>query len=211
MIHELRTYTLTVGSVPEFLKLGQEEGLPVRGDICGKLVGFWFTEFDTLNQVTHIWAHEDLNARQAGRARLAQCEPWMKDFVPKIIPMILKQDITFLTPVHGVVPPAEEGNIYELRSYRLKVGQAPAFAQRLKDILPVREKYSKNVAIWTCEAPEPNTCVHLWAYKDLNAREEARAKVAQDPDWLPFAAQNREVLENMHSVILKPAAVSPLK
>ena len=41
--------------------------------------------------------------------------------------------------------------------------------------LEVREKYSKIVVLWTTEAGQPNEVCHIWAYKDMSARAEARA------------------------------------
>ena len=57
MIYELRTYTLTPGKLPEYLKLNAEVGRPTRGDRYGKLEGSWTTEFGLLKlqeQVAHF-------------------------------------------------------------------------------------------------------------------------------------------------------------
>ena len=70
--------------------------------------------------------------------------------------MIPRQDIRFLNLVNGVNTPENEGGFYELRMYRFNPGRAAGWAQAYKEIMPVREKYSKNVGVWTGEAPQPN-------------------------------------------------------
>ena len=89
MIYELRTYTLMPGKVPEYLKLNGEIGRKIRGDKYGKLEGYWFTEFGTLNQLVHLWSYADLNEREQLRAALGKNEAWTKEYIPKIRPMML--------------------------------------------------------------------------------------------------------------------------
>src|SRR3546814_15347913 len=49
-------------------------------------------------------------------------------------------------------------------------------------IMPVREKYSANVCAWTVEAPDPNSVAHIWAYRDLLERRDARDAAMLDPE-----------------------------
>ena len=77
--------------------------------------------------------------------------------------------------------------------------------------MPVREKYSKNVGIWTGDAPQPNEVVHMWNYPDVNARFATRAACAKDPDWQGFLASNGQYIAEMTSTLLVPTAFSPSK
>jgi hypothetical protein len=77
--------------------------------------------------------------------------------------------------------------------------------------MPVREKYSQNVGIWTGEAPQPNEVVHMWNYPDLNTRMSTRAAVFKDPDWLAFVANGAGSIAEMHSTLLLAASFSPMK
>ena len=83
--------------------------------------------------------------------------------------------------------------------------------QRFLDVMPTREKYSKNVCAWTTEGPNPNEVCHLWAYSSLEERMEARNGVATEDAWKEFAKAGREELEEMHSTLLFPSNFSPLK
>ena len=211
MIYELRTYTLLPGKQGEYLKLSGTVSRAIRGDNYGKLEGFWYTEFGTLNQLVHLWSYADLNERERLRAALSQNERWLKEYVPQIRPLLLAQENKILSAQLPLKPPASEGNVYELRTYRAPVGRVGEWLANFKGIMPVREKYSKNVGLWQTEAGQLNEAVHLWAYRDLNDRAAVRAKVVQDPEWQAFLGKGAGLLLEMKSIVLNPAPFSPMK
>jgi len=211
MIYELRTYTLTPGKQGEYLKLSAEVGRKARGDKYGKLEGHWFTEFGTLNQVVHLWSYPDLNERERLRGELAKNEEWTKGYLPQIRSMLAAQENKILSAQLPLKPPASDGNVYELRTYRTPVGRAGEWLGHFKAIMPVREKYSKNVGLWQTEMGALNEVVHLWAYHDLNDRAAVRAKVMQDPEWQAFLGKATPILFEMKSIILNPSPHSPMK
>lgn len=211
MIHELRTYTLVPGKQAEYLKLNAEVGRPIRGDAYGKLEGSWTTEFGVLNRFVHLWNYQSLDERDRLRAELAKKDAWTTQYLPKIRPLIVAQENKFLSPQLPLTPPAEPGNLYELRWYRAHPGRAGEWLALFKGILPVREKYSKNVGLWQTEAGQLNEVVHLWAYRDLNHRAQVRADVLKDPAWQEFLGKSAPLLAEMHAVILVPSPASPMK
>jgi hypothetical protein len=211
MIYELRTYTLTPGKQGEYLKLNQEIGRQTRGDKYGKLEGAWTTEFGLLNQYVHLWNYPSLDERDRLRAELMKNEDWTKGYVPKIRPMMLAQENKILSPVLPLKPPADAGHVYELRWYRAHPGKAAEWLGHFKAIMPVREKFSKNVGLWQTEMGQLNEVVHLWAYRDLNHRGEVRGNALKDPEWQKFLAVSAPLLVEMRSVVLNPTAVSPMR
>ncbi|PYM31575.1 MAG: NIPSNAP family protein [Candidatus Rokuibacteriota bacterium] len=211
MIYELRTYTLVPGKQGEYLKLNQEIGRRTRGDKYGKLEGAWTTEFGLLNQYVHLWNYPSLDERDRLRAELMKNEDWTQGYVPKIRPMMLAQENKILSPVLPLTPPADAGHVYELRWYRAQPGKAAEWLGHFKAIMPVREKYSKNVGLWQTEMGQLNEVVHLWAYRDLNHRGEVRGNALKDPEWQKFLAASAPLLVEMRSVILNPTAVSPMR
>ncbi|MCH8139713.1 MAG: NIPSNAP family protein, partial [Proteobacteria bacterium] len=77
-------------------------------------------------------------------------------------------------------------------------GQLPAnrteglFAKNSLDVtaaveelaIPIRAKYGIKLAGWYySDVGELNQVVHIWAYRDYDHLDEAKAQVAQDPDW----------------------------
>ncbi len=133
MIYELRTYTLVPGKQGEYLKLSADVGRKARGDKYGKLEGHWFTEFGTLNQVVHLWAYPDLNERERLRGELAKNEEWTKGYIPQIRSMLVAQENKILSAQLPLKPPASDGHVYELRTYRTPVGRAGEWLGHFKD------------------------------------------------------------------------------
>lgn len=211
MIYELRTYTLVPGKQAEYLKLSSTLSRSIRGDDYGKLEGFWSTEFGTLNQLVHLWSYADLNEREKLRTALGQNERWRKEYVPQIRPMMLAQENKILSAELPVVPPSDTGNLYELRWYRTQPGRTGEWLQHFKEIMPVRDKYTRRVGLWQTQMGQLNEVVHLWAYRDLNDRAAARGKLGQDPEWQAFLGKAMPLLAHMQSIVLVPAPHSPMK
>ena len=211
MIYELRTYTLIPGKQNEYLKLNLEVGRKIRGDDYGRLAGSWTTEFGTLNQYVHLWEYPSLDERERLRGQLAKNDAWTKEYVPRIRGLMLAQENKILSPQLPLKPPADSGWLYELRWYRSHPGRIGEWLGHIKDIMPTREKYSKNVCLWQTEAGQLNEAVHMWAYRDLNERAAVRAKAIADPDWQAFLGRATPLLVDMKSIILIPAPSSPMK
>ncbi len=211
MVYELRTYTMLPGMAPVAAAHSGEVGRAVRGDDYGKLEGYWVAEIGALNQVMHLWSYSDLNERARLKAALGANEAWNNDYLPKMRPMLVRQDVRILNGVIGPVAPETTGNVYELRCYRLRPGAMKAWLELFKGALPVRERHSKIVGLWTSEAGQPNEVCHLWAYPSLDRRAEVRAAVTADADWQVFVAKSVEMIEEMQNSIMLPASHSPLQ
>ena len=97
MIYEHRTYQIQAGRAAEFLKIYEAEGLAIITRYAS-LIGCWTKESGVLNSVVFIWAYEDFAHRTAQRGKLARDVDWVA-FTPKILPYLVHQESTFLTPV----------------------------------------------------------------------------------------------------------------
>ncbi len=210
MIHELRTYTVAPGKQGDYLTLNAEVGRKVRGDRYGKFEGGWTTEFGTLNQYVHLWGYESLAERDRLRGELAKNEEWTKGYVPRIRPFLLAQENKILSPVLPLQPPADRGNVYELRWYRTQVGRAGEWLGYFKDVMPTREKYMRRVGLWQTEMGPLNEVVHMWVYRDLKDRADSRAALAKDPAWQAFLARAVPLLLHMQAIVLVPTPASPM-
>jgi NIPSNAP len=208
MIYELRTYTFHPGKIPAWLELVPRI-LSLRAD-ADKCRGYWTAEFGQLNQGWHLWGYDSLDQRAQLRAEMPKNERLAKELLPAVRSLLQRQDTRFLNPVIDLKPPAS-GGIYEIRIYRAQPGMAGAWTQLIKSYLPVREKYSPIVGLWTGEAPQPNEVVHMWVYPDLNARMKSRAAASADPEWQEFLGKGGAMLAEMQSTILLPASFSPMK
>jgi hypothetical protein len=91
MIIEMRTYTLKPGTVPEYYRIYEAEGMAVQREILGNLIAYMHTEFGPLNQIVHMWGYEDLADRTKRRAVLGQNPTWQA-CVAKMQSLILTQE-----------------------------------------------------------------------------------------------------------------------
>ena len=211
MIYELRTYTLVPGTQGQYLKLSGEVGRKIRGDNYGKQEGFWYTEFGTLNQLVHLWSYADLNERERLRAELGRNEAWTTEYILQIRPLLLAQENKILAPALPLKPPADTGNVYELRWYRTHVGKTAEWLDHFKAVMPTRETYTRRVGLWQTQIAQLNEVVHLWVYRDLNDRAERRARLAQDPEWQAFLGKSAPLLAHMQATVLMPAPWSAMR
>ena len=75
--------------------------------------------------------------------------------------------------------------IYDFRMYTFKPGKIPEYMAAVKEFaIPIRAKYGVKLAGWYySDIGELNQVVHIWGYRDHAHMEEAKAQVANDPDW----------------------------
>ena len=97
MIVEQRTYRLKAGTVRDYLRTYEAEGLPLQKKHLGRLVGSFFTEIGPLNEIVHLWAYDSLDDRAARRAALSADPAWVT-YAPKIFAFIEIQESKILVP-----------------------------------------------------------------------------------------------------------------
>ena len=211
MIYEMRTYTTPAGKAPVLANLSAEIARSIRGDEFGKLEGYWVTEVGPLNKCMHLWSYDDLEHREARRAALGGNERWKTEYLSQALPLILRQDIRLMTPARPLNPPTTTGNTYEFRYYRCKVGKTAQFVKHLMDAMPGRERFSKNVCVWTTIAGQPNEVCHMWAYDSLNRRVEIRAAALADKDWQALLGQVHPLIDEMDNMLITPWTQSPMQ
>lgn len=68
MIFEMRTYTIKIGQLKNYINHFESVGMPIISKYS-TLVGYWYTEIGELNQIIQIWSYKDLNERYSGQAQ----------------------------------------------------------------------------------------------------------------------------------------------
>ncbi|MGD9805740.1 MAG: NIPSNAP family protein [Hyphomicrobiaceae bacterium] len=94
-VYELRAYRIKPGRAKEWVNHIMEV-MPVR-EKYSKPVGMWITEAGQPNEVVHIWAYPDLNARAAARAA-AVADPQWQGFLKKAAPLLEDMSSTIMLP-----------------------------------------------------------------------------------------------------------------
>jgi hypothetical protein len=103
--------------------------------------------------------------------------------------------------------------IYEMRTYQLKVGCVPRYVKQFEEKgLPIVSRYCTLVGYWVVETGPLNRVVHIWAFRDLEDRREARERWWKDPEWiegyLPLALP---LVESQETSFMTAAAFSPIR
>lgn len=96
MIFEMRTYTIKIGQLNNYINHFEKIGMPIISKYA-TLVGYWHTEIGELNQVIHIWSYNDLNERAQKRDELYKDAEWLSEFIPEAMNMLEKQESKILS------------------------------------------------------------------------------------------------------------------
>lgn len=87
MFYEIRTYRLKNGAIPAYLEVVEKEGIEIQKSHLGELVGYFFSEIGTINEIVHIWGFTSLDDWEKRRAAL-MADPAWQAFLPKIRDLI---------------------------------------------------------------------------------------------------------------------------
>ena len=103
--------------------------------------------------------------------------------------------------------------IYELRTYQLAVGGLPDYLEAVKTkLLPaIAEHGLKPVGFWYTDIGPLNEVVHLWAFKDLNERQQKWGSWARDPGRVEILGKLRQVILSQSNKIHTPTEFAELK
>ena len=206
MYYELATLTLPFGTAAQAAK--NVETFAAQGQ--GELLGCWFTDIGTLNQMVVLRGFHDLASLQAERQRTQlNASPFGCGDIFQSLEQHSYQGFPWMKPVRPSAESGIHGPVYEIRTYGIKPGGVQPTLDLWEQAVPAREKLSPCVVAMVA-LDGPLRFTNIWAYPSLDARSKARAdSVAQGiwppkggPAWLTTA---------MTSTIAMPTAVSPLK
>lgn len=96
MLIEQRTYQLKPGSLHEFLRFYEEEGLALQGEALGNLLGYFKPETGDINRVIQLWSYISYEDRAQRRAALSSDPRW-RTFLGKAGHMVIAQHVELLS------------------------------------------------------------------------------------------------------------------
>ena len=105
-LYEKRTYQVTVGKMPQAVKLYEERAWPTMQaeGFSDYLVGYFISDTGPLHQLIHIWRFEDDAERRDFWKRLYSSENFMK-FAGQVRPLLQSQEVQLMTNASwGPVP-----------------------------------------------------------------------------------------------------------
>jgi hypothetical protein len=103
--------------------------------------------------------------------------------------------------------------LLDVRTYRALPGRVAAQLELYKKYgYPVQLRYmGEPLCYAVAETGELNTYTHVWVYESAADREAKRAKMAADPDWKVFLAENAKAghIVEQKNCLMVPTAFSP--
>lgn len=208
MYYELATLTLPMGTAGAVAT--QVQAFAQAPDAQGELLGCWFTDIGTLNQMIVLRGFQDLASLQAERQRTqAHASPFGCGDVYLQLEQHSNRGFPWMKPVRPSAESGLVGPVYEIRTYGIKPGGLQATIDLWEQYVPAREKLSPClVAMVALDGPLRFT--NIWPYPSVDARSKARADAVAQGIWPPKGGP-AHLTPAMSSTIALPTAVSPLK
>ncbi|MBN9245336.1 MAG: NIPSNAP family protein [Mesorhizobium sp.] len=102
--------------------------------------------------------------------------------------------------------------IVEKRTYTFHPGKVQEFlALYEREGLPLHTKYLPLLGYFVSDIGPLNQVITMWGYESMADREEKRARLYADPEWIAFGPKTTPLIQTMESVILRPTAFSPIR
>lgn len=102
--------------------------------------------------------------------------------------------------------------IIEKRTYTLHPGAMGEFLALYEaEGLPLHLKYLTMLGYFVSDIGQLNQIVNLWGYESMAERDEKRAELYSDPEWITFGPKTTGYIATMENMILKPTAFSPIR
>jgi hypothetical protein len=103
--------------------------------------------------------------------------------------------------------------LLDVRTYKTLPGRVPAQLELYKKLgYPVQLRYmGEPLCYAVAETGKLNTFTHIWVYESAADREEKRGRMAQDPDWKVYLAENAKAghIIGQKNTLMIPAAFAP--
>ena len=206
MYYELATLTLPFGTAAQAAK--NVETFAAQGQ--GELLGCWFTDIGTLNQMVVLRGFHDLASLQAERERTQRnASPFGCGDIFQSLEQHSYQGFPWMKPVRPSAESGIHGPVYEIRTYGIQPGGVQPTIDLWEQAVPARDKLSPCVVAMVA-LDGPLRFTNIWAYPSLDARAKARAKSVAEGIWPPKGGP-AWLTTAMTSTIAMPTAVSPLK
>lgn len=96
-IFEMRTYTIKVGLLHDYLRLYHDEGFAIHCRSLGPATAWFYSDIGELNQVMMIWRYDSYAQREERRDKLGADPEWLA-FIPKTRAYIEKMENRIIKP-----------------------------------------------------------------------------------------------------------------
>ena len=103
--------------------------------------------------------------------------------------------------------------LLDVRTYKTLPGRLHAQLEIYRKFgYPVQLRYmGEPLCYAVAETGELNTFTHIWVYESAADREQKRARMAQDPEWKTYLAENAKAgnIVEQKNTLMTPTAFAP--
>ncbi|NXK86301.1 NIPS2 protein, partial [Formicarius rufipectus] len=177
------------------------------------LVGTWNTWYGEQDQAVHLWRYEGgYPALNEVMSKLRQNKEFT-EFRKERGNMLLsrKNQLLLEFSFWNEPVPRDGPNIYELRSYQLRPGTMIEWGNYWARAIRFRQDNNEAVGGFFSQIGQLYMVHHLWAYKDLQTREDIRNAAWHKPGWDELVYYTVPLIQEMESRIMIPLKISPLQ
>ncbi len=102
--------------------------------------------------------------------------------------------------------------IIEKRTYTFHPGKLQEFlAVYEAEGLELHTKYLRMIGYFVSEIGPLNQVITMWGYESMQERDDLRAKLYSDPEWIAFGPRTTPFIQSMETMILRPTHFSPIR
>ncbi|KAM4044563.1 protein NipSnap homolog 2 [Anomaloglossus baeobatrachus] len=177
------------------------------------LVGTWNTWYGEQDQAVHLWRYEGgYPALTEVMSKLRKNKEFT-EFRKERGNMLLsrKNQLLLEFSFWNEPVPRPGPNIYELRSYQLRPGTMIEWGNHWARAIRYRQDSSEAVAGFFSQIGQLYMVHHLWAYTDLQTRDDIRNSAWQKDGWDECVYYTVPLIQEMESRIMIPLKSSPLQ
>ena len=208
MYYELATMTLPFGTAGQAAT--QVQAYASAAEAQGELLGCWFTDIGTLNQMIVLRGFDSLASLATERERTQRsASPFGCGEIFQSLEQHSYRGFDWMKPVRPSAESGISGPVYEIRTYGIKPGGVQPTIDLWAQYVPPREALSPCVVAMVA-LDGPLRFTNIWSYPTLDARSKARADAVAQGIWPPKGGP-AHLSTAMTSTIALPTAVSPLK
>jgi hypothetical protein len=208
MYYEFATLTLPFGTAGQAAT--NVQAYTSTADAKGALLGCWFADIGTLNQMLVLRSFPELATLDSERTRTQRsADPFGCGALLVNLDQQSYRGFPWMNPARPSGESGIIGPVYEIRTYGIKPGGVQPTIDLWEEYLPAREKISRCVVAMVA-LDGPLRFTNIWAYPTLDARSKARADAVAQGIWPPKGGP-AWLTTTMSSTIALSTAVSPLK
>ncbi|KAJ1184680.1 hypothetical protein NDU88_001483 [Pleurodeles waltl] len=188
-------------------KIHEEKNYPCT------LVGTWNTWYGEQDQAVHLWRYEGgYPALTEVMSKLRKNQEFT-EFRKERGNMLLsrKNQLLLEFSFWNEPVPRKGPNIYELRSYQLRPGTMIEWGNYWARAIGYRQDNNEAVAGFFSQIGQLYMVHHLWAYPDLQSRDDTRNAAWQKDGWDECVYYTVPLIQEMESRIMIPLKSSPLQ